>query len=258
MNEFVPRGYLTLEQAIEHFGRRKHGAEWKAEIDSIKLELQHLFFEEILSPKLYTKDGVFHPLPSRNWGSSEAARIWSTGESSVSVGPMYFEYVVYGRVLFEQASIDALSDGDSDDSETNVEDLKIGTSSEQVEPGISVDADQNLQVPAEQPKMGGNDQRQTQQERSAGSISRNRIRRKVGKRVGKYHKPMCAVLDILCSNHGLDTVEGWGRKELRQRVENHSRIKDKYDLPKDSQFRKVCDDWFDEAAASGKYLDAPR
>ncbi len=115
MNEFVPRGYLTVEQAIEHFGRRKYGAEWETEIDSIKLELQQLSFEETLSPKLFTKDGVFYPLPLRIWGSSEVERIWSTGRSSVSAGPEYFEYVVYGRVLFEQATIDALLDGESDD-----------------------------------------------------------------------------------------------------------------------------------------------
>ncbi len=122
--------------------------------------------------------------------------------------------------------------------ETGAEDPTAQTQREQDEPG---------------PQIGGNDQRETQRERSAGSGARSKTRGKSGKRVGNYHKPMCAALGSLCSNHGLDKVEDWNWTHLRQRIEKHPRFQDKHTLPEHAQFRKVCNEWFDKAAKLGKY-----
>ena len=125
-------------------------------------------------------------------------------------------------------------------------------------PDLPTDTDPVPHVPPEQPNIGGNDQRETQRPRSAGSEVRSKTRGKPGKRVGKYHKPMCAALDKLCSNHGLDKVADWDWTHLRQRIERHPQFKGGYTLPKESQFRKVCNEWFDKAAKSGKYQNDSR
>lgn len=129
---------------------------------------------------------------------------------------------------------------------------------EQDESNLPVDTDPAPHVSPEQPDIGGNDQRETQRERSAGSGARSKTRGKPGRRVGKYHKPMCAALDNLCSNHGLDKVADWDWTHLRQRIERHPLFKGGYTLPEDSQFRKVCNEWFDKAGESGKYQNASR
>ncbi len=116
MNEFVPRGYLTLEKALEHFGRLKHTDKWEAEKASSKQEFQQLLFAADLPAEVLTDDGNLHSLRSSIWGSVEAARISETGRASISVGDEYFPNTVHGRVLIEHSSIDALFDGDSDDS----------------------------------------------------------------------------------------------------------------------------------------------
>ncbi len=116
MNEFVPRGYLTLEKALEHFGRLKHTDKWEAEKASSKQEFQQLLFAADLVAEVLTDDGNLHSLRSSIWGSVEAVRISETGRASISVGDEYLPHSVHGRVLIKQSSIDALSDGDSDDS----------------------------------------------------------------------------------------------------------------------------------------------
>ena len=114
MNEFVPRGYLTLEKALEHFGRLKHADEWEAEKASSKQEFQQLLFAGALSVKLFT-GGKLLSLESSIWGSVEAERIFETGRSSISVGDIYFPDTMHGPVFIKQSSIDALFDRDSDD-----------------------------------------------------------------------------------------------------------------------------------------------
>ncbi len=129
MNEFVPRGYLTFEQALEHFGRLKHADEWEAEKASSKQEFQQLLFAGDLVAEVLTDDGILHSLRSSIWGSVEAARISETGRASISVGDFYFPATVHGPVLIKQSSIDALFDGDSDDSSQSSkgETAKTGT-----------------------------------------------------------------------------------------------------------------------------------
>lgn len=129
---------------------------------------------------------------------------------------------------------------------------------EQDESNLLVDTDPVSHVPLEPSNIGDNDQGKTPLEQSAGSGVRSKTPRKVGKRIGDYYSPMCAALDSLCSNHGLDKVEGWGWTHLRQRIERHPRIQDKHTLPEDTRFRKVCNEWFDEAAKLGKYPNDSR
>ncbi len=125
MNEFVPRGYLTLEKALEHFGRLKYAGDWETKKDSSKQEFRQLLFEGTLSAKLFTDYGVLKSLPSRDWGSVEAERIFETGRASISVGNEYFPDTVHGPVLIEQSSIDALDD-DSDDPSQSPEAISDG------------------------------------------------------------------------------------------------------------------------------------
>ena len=256
MSEFVPRGYLALGKALEHFGRLKYAGDWEIEKDSSKQEFQQLLFEGTLSAKLLTNYGVLNSLPSRDWGSVGAERIFETGRTSISVGNEYFPDTVHGPVLIEQSSIDALFDGDSDDPSQSPEAISDGA--EQDESNLPVDTDPVSHVPLEPPNIGDNDQGKTPLEQSAGSGVRSKTPRKVGKRIGDYHTPMCAALDSLCSNHGLDIVEGWGWTHLRQRIEIHPLFQDKHTLPEDTQFRKVCSEWFDKAAKSGKYQNDSR
>ncbi len=129
---------------------------------------------------------------------------------------------------------------------------------EQDESNLLVDTDPAPHVSPELPDIGGNDQPEKQRERSAGSGARSKTRGKPGKRVGKYHKPMCAALDSLCSNHGLHKVENWDWMFLRQRIKKHPIFKSGYTLPADTQFRKVCNEWFDDAAKLGKYQNDSR
>ena len=109
MNEFVPRGYLTLEKAVEYFGQLKHAGEWEAEKASSKQEFQQLLFEGNLSAKLFTDYGDLISLPSRDWGGIGAERIFETGRASISVGNEYFPDTVHGLVLIEQSAIGALT-----------------------------------------------------------------------------------------------------------------------------------------------------
>ncbi len=51
MNEFVPPGYLTLDAALERFGKRKHAGDWETEKASSKEELQGLLFVGTLTAK---------------------------------------------------------------------------------------------------------------------------------------------------------------------------------------------------------------
>ena len=65
MNEFIPRGYLTLEKALEHFGWLKHPDEWEAEKASSKREFQQLLFDETVPAKHFiggklVKDWTYH------------------------------------------------------------------------------------------------------------------------------------------------------------------------------------------------------
>ena len=122
MNEFVPRGYLTLKKALEHFGKLKHADKWEAEKASSQQEFQQLLFEETVPAELFTDDGDFESLPSRDWGGVGAEQIFETERSSISGGDYYFPATVHGRVLIKKASIDALFDGDSDEVETGAED----------------------------------------------------------------------------------------------------------------------------------------
>ncbi len=115
MNDFVPRGYLTLEKALEHFGRLKHADKWEAEKASSKREFQRLLFAADLSAEVLTDDGILHSLRSSIWGSVEAERIFETGRASISVGDIYFPDTMHGPVFIKQSSIDALFDDDSDD-----------------------------------------------------------------------------------------------------------------------------------------------
>ncbi len=115
MNDFVPRGYLTLEKALEHFGQLKHPDDWEAEKASSKRVFQQHLFTADLSADVLTDDGVLNSLRSSIWGSVEAERIFETGRASISVGNEYFPDTVHGPVLIEQSSIDALFDDDSDD-----------------------------------------------------------------------------------------------------------------------------------------------
>ncbi len=114
MNEFVPRGYLTLKKALEHFGKLKHGDKWEAEKASSQQEFQQLLFEGTV-PAEHFIGGRFFSLESSIWGTVETERIFETEQASRSVGNEYFPDVVYGPVLIKQSSIDALFDGDSDD-----------------------------------------------------------------------------------------------------------------------------------------------
>ncbi len=115
MNEFEPRGYLTLERALERFGQLRRADESEAEKASSKQAFQqHLFVAE-LSAEVLTNDGVPHSLKSSIWGSAEAERIFETGRAGISVGDCYFPATVHGPVFIKQSSIDALFDDDSDD-----------------------------------------------------------------------------------------------------------------------------------------------
>ncbi len=115
MKKIVPRGYLTLEKALEHFGQLKHPDDWEAEKASSKQEFRQLLFDADLSAEVLTDDGVLHSLRSSIWGGVEADRIFETGRASISVGDEYFPATVHGPVLIKQSSIDALFDGDSSD-----------------------------------------------------------------------------------------------------------------------------------------------
>ncbi len=114
MNDFVPRGYLTLEKALEHFGQLKHAGEGKAEKASSKQEFRQFLFAGTLSAKLFTA-GRLLSLESSIWGRTEAEYIFSSGWGTIHGGDEYFPSEVRGRVLIEQSSIDALFDRDSDD-----------------------------------------------------------------------------------------------------------------------------------------------
>ena len=118
MNKFVPRGYLTLKKALEHFGKLKHADKWEAEKASSQQEFQQLLFEETVPAELFTDYGDLKSLPSRDWGGVGAERIFETERSSISGGDYYLPDEVRGRVLIKKASIDALFDGDSDEVET--------------------------------------------------------------------------------------------------------------------------------------------
>ena len=133
MDQNIPRGYLTLEKALEHFGQRKYPVEWETEKDSSKQEFQQLLFEEVLRANIFTDGGNLYSLQSRIWLSVEAERIFETGRASTSVGNEYTPTVVYGRVLIKQSSIDALFDGDTDDPETGAEDPPAQTQPPHVE-----------------------------------------------------------------------------------------------------------------------------
>ena len=126
MNEFDPRGYLTLEKALEHFGQLKHADEWEAEKASSKREFQRSLFAADLSAEVLTDDGILHSLRSSIWGSVEAARIFETGRASISVGNEYFPDTAHGPVLIEQSSIDSLLDGESDDPSQSPEAISDG------------------------------------------------------------------------------------------------------------------------------------
>ena len=115
MNDFVPRGYLTLEKALEHFGQLKHAGEGKAEKASSKQEFRQFLFAGTLSAKLFTT-GRLLSLESSIWGRTEAEYIFSSGWGTIHGGDEYFPSEVRGRVLIEQSSIDALFDGDYGDS----------------------------------------------------------------------------------------------------------------------------------------------
>ena len=115
MNEFVPRGYLTLERALEHFGQLRRADESEAEKASSKRAFQQHLFAAELSAEVLTNDGVLHSLRSSIWGGVEAERIFETGRASISVGDIYIPDSVHGRVLIKQSSIDALFDDDSVD-----------------------------------------------------------------------------------------------------------------------------------------------
>ena len=124
MNEFVPRGYLTLEKALEHFGQLKHADEWEAEKTSSKREFQQRLFAADLSAEVFTDDGILHSLRSSIWGGAAAERIFKTGRASISAGDHYFPYMVDGLVLIKKSSIDALFDGDSDEPSNNAAETK--------------------------------------------------------------------------------------------------------------------------------------
>ena len=124
MNDFVPRGYLTLEKALERFGQLKHPDDWEAKKASSKRELQQSLFAAGLSAGVLTDDGILHSLRSSIWGSVEAERIFETGRASISVGDYYFPATVDGPVLIEQSSIDALFDDASDEPSNNAAETK--------------------------------------------------------------------------------------------------------------------------------------
>ncbi len=113
MDQNIPRGYLTLEKALEHFGQRKYPVEWETEKDSSKQEFQQLLFEEVLRANIFTDGGNLYSLQSRIWLSVEAERIFETGRASTSVGDYYFLATVHGPVFIKQSSIDALFDDPS-------------------------------------------------------------------------------------------------------------------------------------------------
>ncbi len=139
MNELVPRGYFSPEEAIEYFGRRLKFAGWdttklseigrealkreleKTEKASSKQEIQqllrHLLFEEIVSAKHFI-GGKLLSLESSIWGRGEAEYIFASGWATIRGGNEYFPAEVRGPVLIKQSSIDALFDGDSDEVET--------------------------------------------------------------------------------------------------------------------------------------------
>lgn len=125
MNEFVPCGFLTLKKTLEYFGQLKHGDEWEAEKASSKQEIQQLLFEETVSAKLFVA-GRFLSFESSIWGGGEAEYIFASGWATIRGGNEYFPAEVHGRVLVEQASIDALFDGDSDDPSQSPEALSDG------------------------------------------------------------------------------------------------------------------------------------
>ena len=75
MNDFIPPGYLTLDAALEHCGKRKHAGDWVAEKASSKEELQGLFFVESIPAELLIDSGNLISLPSRTWGSVAAGMV---------------------------------------------------------------------------------------------------------------------------------------------------------------------------------------
>ncbi len=126
MNEFVPRGYLTLKKALEHFGKLKHADKWEAEKASSKREFQQLLFDETVPAKHFI-GGKLRSLESSIWGRGEAEYIFASGWATIHGGNVYFPATVHGPVLIKQSSIDALFDGDSDDSSQSPEAKSDGT-----------------------------------------------------------------------------------------------------------------------------------
>ncbi len=89
MNEFVPRGYLTLEKALERFGQLKYADDWKARKASSEQEFRQLLFAETLSAKLFT-GGKLLFLESSIWGGIEAEYIFASGCATLRGGHEYF------------------------------------------------------------------------------------------------------------------------------------------------------------------------
>ena len=117
MNAFIPLGYLTLEDALIRFGKRKFPDDWEVKKTASRQEFQQLLFAKRVPAKVLTDAGDIKPLPSSDWGASRANRILETGRAPVSIGSYYFPETAYYRVLIEESAIDALFDAEADVSE---------------------------------------------------------------------------------------------------------------------------------------------
>lgn len=87
---------------------------------------------------------------------------------------------------------------------------------------------------------------------ASGAPSTPARRRRPGRRHGPYYLPLQKALRQLATQYSLHDVELWEWKDLRRAVELTGEVKAD-DLPKDTQFKTVCRQWFAAAHKSGKY-----
>ena len=113
MNELVPRGYFSLKEALEYFGRRRKTAKFSdigpedldhelenTEKASSKQEVRQLLFEETVSAKHFIV-GRLLSLESSIWDRGEAEYIFASGWATIRGGNEYFPAEVRGRVLIK-------------------------------------------------------------------------------------------------------------------------------------------------------------
>ncbi len=203
MNEFVPRGYLTLKKALEHFGKLKHGDKWEAEKASSQQEFQQLLFEGTV-PAEHFIGGKLTSLESSIWGR-EAEYIFASGWATIHGGNEYFPAELRGRVLIKQSSIDALSDGDSDDPSQSPKAISDGALTAEASPSTAIGAETRREKRA----------RETQEKYRRWYDLAQEI-----KGEGKWTRPTDIAGAIAKREKG-STERGVNAKNIRRRLDKH-------------------------------------